>query len=87
MVIVKQFLDYIEAGFIIMKIVGNIEICNRLLPSLNISGKGRKQWSSLAIGKHPGPEAELFILHQSAQNKLGTKYKVIIIGLKRKELI
>lgn len=70
-----------------MKIVGNIEICNRLLPSLNISGKGRSQWSSLAIGKHPGSEAELFILHQSAQNKLGTKYKVITIGLKRNDLI
>ncbi|XP_069702522.1 leucine-rich repeat protein 1-like isoform X1 [Periplaneta americana] len=59
-----------------MKIVGNVEICNRLLPSLNISGRGRSQWSSLAIGKQAGTEAELYILHQSAQNKLGTKYKV-----------
>jgi hypothetical protein len=63
-----------------MKIVGSIEICNRLLPSLNISGKGRSQWSTLAIGKHPDAEAELFILHRSAQNKVGTKYKVITKG-------
>ncbi|XP_033611685.1 leucine-rich repeat protein 1 isoform X4 [Cryptotermes secundus] len=59
-----------------MKIVGHIEIHNRSLSSLNIPGKGRSQWSSLAIGKQPGTEAELFIVHQSAQNKLGTKYKV-----------
>ena len=59
-----------------MKVVGHIEICNRLLPSLNIAGKRRSQWSSLSIGKQPGTESELFIFHQSAQNKLGTKYKV-----------
>jgi hypothetical protein len=70
-----------------MKIVGNIEICNRLLPSLNISGKRRSQWSSLAIGKLPGTEAELFILHQSTQNKVGEKYKVITIDVKIKGLI
>lgn len=63
-----------------MKIFGNIEICNRSLPSLNISGKRRSQ-SCLAIGKQPGTEEELFVFHQSAQNKLGTKYKVIRIGL------
>ncbi|KAJ9582469.1 hypothetical protein L9F63_003162 [Diploptera punctata] len=59
-----------------MKIVGNVEICNRLLPSLNIAGKGRSQWSSVGIGKLHGKDSELFILHQSAQNKLGTRYKV-----------
>jgi hypothetical protein len=68
-----------------MKIFGSIEICNRVLPSLSISGKRRSQ-SFLSIGKQPGTEAELLIVHQSAQNKLGTKYKVITIVLNRKGL-
>jgi len=69
-----------------MKIYGSIEVCNRLLPSWNISGKRRSQ-SFLAIGKQPGTEGELYVFHQSAQNKLGTKYKVITVGLNRRWLI
>jgi hypothetical protein len=69
-----------------MKIFGSIEVCNRMLPSLNISGKRRSQ-SFLSIGKQPGTEAELFVFHQSAQNKLGTKYKVRTVGLNRRGLI
>jgi hypothetical protein len=83
----KISLGCFEFGCRSMKIVGNIEVCNRLLPSLNIPDSRRSQWSSLTIGKCPGSNAELFILYQSAQNKLGTKYKVITKGLKRKGII
>nr|CAD7589920.1 unnamed protein product [Timema genevievae] len=59
-----------------MKITGNILVSNRALPSLNISSKGRAQRSSLIIGRMPGKESEIFLLHQTVSNKSGTKYKV-----------
>nr|CAD7402550.1 unnamed protein product [Timema cristinae] len=59
-----------------MKITGNILVSNRALPSLSISSKGRAQRSSLIIGRMPEKESEIFLLHQTASNKSGTKYKV-----------
>ncbi|XP_071513066.1 leucine-rich repeat protein 1 isoform X2 [Panulirus ornatus] len=62
-----------------MRINCDVQISNRKLPSLNLSNKRNGTRSSLGIGRLPGSKADvtsLFIQLCTAQNKLGSKYKV-----------
>lgn len=58
-----------------MKIICEISVHNRLAPHV----KSRSQQSTLALGYHPPNTKDvsnLFIIHFSATNKMGTRYKI-----------
>lgn len=59
-----------------MKLICEISVYNRLAPHV----KPRSQQSTLALGYHPpgaGKDAEnLFLIHFTAINKVGTRYKL-----------
>ncbi|XP_046388991.1 leucine-rich repeat protein 1 [Ischnura elegans] len=59
-----------------MKIICDVEVSNRLLPSQNMTGSRRAVRSTLGIGKLDSKSENIFILHQTTQNKTGNKYKV-----------
>ncbi|XP_018578634.1 leucine-rich repeat protein 1-like [Anoplophora glabripennis] len=58
-----------------MKIVCNVFVSNRLLPSLAVSRSRKHVKSTLALCKHPKSEEYCIILF-SGQNKNGTKYSL-----------
>lgn len=59
-----------------MKLICEISVYNRLAPHV----KPRSQQSTLALGYHPPGGAKdvdnLFLIHFTATNKVGTRYKV-----------
>ncbi|KAG8230584.1 hypothetical protein J437_LFUL004497 [Ladona fulva] len=59
-----------------MKIICDIEVSNRLLPSQSMVGSRRAVKSTLGLGRLEGKSPDVFILHQTTQNKNGNKYKV-----------
>ncbi|XP_053634351.2 leucine-rich repeat protein 1-like isoform X3 [Cherax quadricarinatus] len=63
-----------------MRISCEVLVSNRKLPSLNLGNKRTGTQSSLGIGRLPGSKPDvssLFIHLCTAQNKQGTKYKVV----------
>nr|XP_045603590.1 leucine-rich repeat protein 1-like isoform X2 [Procambarus clarkii]XP_045603591.1 leucine-rich repeat protein 1-like isoform X2 [Procambarus clarkii]XP_045603592.1 leucine-rich repeat protein 1-like isoform X2 [Procambarus clarkii] len=63
-----------------MRINCEVLVSNRKLPSLNLSNKRGGTRSSLGIGRPPGSKSDvssLFIHLCTAQNKQGTKYKIV----------
>lgn len=58
-----------------MKLQCNVEVINRLHTNLNIRSRGKYLKSTLALGKEPKCETDFFIIHFSATNKTGIKYK------------
>uniref|UniRef100_A0A023EZ12 Putative ras suppressor protein n=1 Tax=Triatoma infestans TaxID=30076 RepID=A0A023EZ12_TRIIF len=57
-----------------MRLTGDIQVYDRLLPSYNIPNK-RSEWSYLTVGFY-GKREEIYILHQTQRNSVGVKYKI-----------
>lgn len=60
-----------------MKLVCTVATANRLLPALSIKSQNKHVKSTLALCKHPKNENDFMIIHFTAQNKTGTKYKLM----------
>lgn len=59
-----------------MRIVCTVAIGNRSHSALAVKSQNKHVRSTLALCKHPKDENEFMILHFTAQNKTGTKYKL-----------
>ncbi|XP_073986622.1 leucine-rich repeat protein 1-like isoform X1 [Rhodnius prolixus] len=57
-----------------MKLTGDIQVYDRLLPSYNIPNK-RSEWSHLSIGFY-GERDKIYLLHQTQRNSVGVKYEI-----------
>lgn len=60
-----------------MRIVCTVAIGNRVLPTLSVKSQNKHVKSTLALCKHPKKDHEYMIIHFTAQNKTGTKYKLL----------
>ena len=63
-----------------MRLVCDIEVVNRLLPSMNVKKAGKASRAQLSIGKKPGSgplnDGTLFLMMCTAKDKNGTKFPV-----------
>ncbi|XP_014676737.1 PREDICTED: leucine-rich repeat protein 1-like [Priapulus caudatus] len=62
-----------------MRLTCSLEIGNRILPSLNVAGKRTSARTQISIGRNPGSDSKdgtLFLMICTAQNRVGTKYKL-----------
>lgn len=60
-----------------MRIVCTVAIGNRRLPTLSVKSQNKHVKSTLALCRHPKSEQEFLIILFTAQNRSGTKYKVL----------
>ena len=70
---------FLFLGFLVMRIAGDVEISNRLLPALNMRGKSKAVRSHLSVGKKPGhkDDSDIYLMICTKQDRNGTKYKVV----------
>lgn len=59
-----------------MKVVADVEIVNRLLPSAGLRSKGRSSRSQLSIGHSGLGSSDVSLLICTQQNRMGTKFYV-----------
>lgn len=63
--------------YYIMRLKCEVQVTNRLLPTLNIRKPARTTYTQVSIGKNPGSNSgQLFLMLCTAQNRSGTKYLV-----------
>ena len=66
-----------------MKLIADVEVVNRLLPSVNVKSSSRPRRAQLSVGrKHSAASAsssdkcEIELLISSQNDRIGTQYKV-----------
>lgn len=64
-----------------MKLQCDVEVANRMLPTIGLKSRGRGTRAVLSIGKHldkTGQRSNVYLMICTAKDRAGSKYKVCV---------
>ena len=67
-----------------MRLTADVEVSNRILPSFNLSNKGKSTHSQLSVGRKPGDnskDGDVYLMVCTKLDRNGAKYRVSVLSL------